>query len=428
MQSSTQNFSSTNELLNRRSVLGPAYRLFYDQPLELVKGDGVWVEDARGRQFLDAYNNVPVVGHCNPAVVAALTQQAATLNTHTRYLHENIVRYAERLLDLFPSGLDTAMFTCTGSEANDLALRIAGEFTGQRGLIVTENAYHGVTAAVAEISPSLAETAPHVRVIPPPSQFAGPPDAVADRFAQAVDRAADDLEAKGIGIAALMLDSVFASDGLYVESSNALATAADRIHARGGLFVVDEVQGGFARTGSHWWSFQRDDCMPDMVSMGKPMGNGHPVAGLVLQRHLLEHFGNNYRYFNTFGGNTVSAAVGLAVLDELERINAPTHVHDMGLYVSNALDRLAQQYDCIGAVRGAGLYWCIDVHDPSSDSASDARIAESIVNGMCHAGVLIGTSGIHGNSLKIRPPLVFQTEHVDRLISTLEQQCKKLRA
>src|SRR5699024_3036067 len=150
MQSSTQNFSSTNELLNRRNILGPAYRLFYDQPLELVKGDGVWVEDARGRQFLDAYNNVPVVGHCNPTVVAALTQQATTLNTHTRYLHESVVRYAERLLDLFPAELDTAMFTCTGSEANDLALRIAGEFTGQRGLIVTENAYHGVTAAVAE--------------------------------------------------------------------------------------------------------------------------------------------------------------------------------------------------------------------------------------------------------------------------------------
>lgn len=415
----------TDALLARRHArLGPAYRLFYEAPVAPVKGEGVWMEDAQGRRYLDAYNNVPVVGHCNPAVVEALTRQASALNTHTRYLHEGVVSYAERLLGHFPAELDTAMFTCTGSEANDLALRIAYEATGRRGLIVTRNAYHGVTLALAEMSPSLRPVGPHVRVVPAPCHFSGTAEDVAAQFAAAVGDAADALEAAGTPVAALMVDTVFASDGLYTDASQALARAAHEIRKRGGLFIADEVQGGFVRTGRHWWAFQRDGVIPDMVSMGKPMGNGHPIGGLVVQSPLLESFGRNCRYFNTFGGNTVSAAVGLAVLDELERIDAPRHVARMGELMHAAFADLAARHECLAAVRGSGLYWGVDVRDPQGDPARSSRLAQDIVNGLRREGVLIGTAGADACTLKIRPPLVFQAEHVDMLGAALDAQCR----
>jgi len=415
------------DLLARRKVLGPAYRLFYEEPVELVRGEGVWLYDASGRRYLDAYNNVPVVGHANPAVVEALSRQASALNTHTRYLHDGVVRYAERLLALFPAALDTAMFTCTGSEANDLALRIAFEATGRRGVIVTGNAYHGVTMALADVSPSLRPVGAHVRTIPAPCQLQGSPQEVAAEFAARVDAAADELEAAGMPVAALMVDTVFASDGVYADAGGALSLAAERVRARGGLFIADEVQGGFARMGARWWAFQRDSVIPDMVSMGKPMGNGHPIGGLVAQSHLVEIFGRQCRYFNTFGGNTVSSAVGLAVLDELERLDAPAHVERAGQALEQALAELARRHDCLGAVRGNGLYWGVDIVAPDGDAAQGARLTQRIVNGLRQSGVLIGTAGREAATLKIRPPLVFQPEHAGMLAAALDEQCHALR-
>ncbi|MGE8686907.1 MAG: aspartate aminotransferase family protein [Achromobacter sp.] len=411
------------DLLARRKALGPAYRLFYEEPVELVRGEGVWLYDASGRRYLDAYNNVPVVGHANPAVVEALSRQASVLNTHTRYLHDGVVRYAERLLAMFPDALDTAMFTCTGSEANDLALRIAFEATGRRGVIVTGNAYHGVTMALADVSPSLRPVGAHVRTIPAPCLLDGTPAEVAAKFAACVDAAADELEAAGTPVAALMVDTVFASDGMYADASQALALAAGRVRARGGLFIADEVQGGFARMGANWWAFQRDGVVPDMVSMGKPMGNGHPIGGLVAQSRLVDAFGRQCRYFNTFGGNTVSSAVGLAVLDELERIDAPAHVERTGLAMARALADLAQRHDCLGAVRGNGLYWGVDIVAPDGDAAQAARLTQRVVNGLRRSGVLLGTAGRNASTLKIRPPLVFQAEHVGLLAGALDEQC-----
>jgi 4-aminobutyrate aminotransferase-like enzyme len=412
------------DLLARRKALGPAYRLFYEEPVELVRGEGVWLYDASGSRYLDAYNNVPVVGHANPAVVQALSRQASKLNTHTRYLHEGVVNFAERLLALFPDALDTAMFTCTGSEANDLALRIAFEATGRRGVIVTENAYHGVTMALADVSPSLRPVGAHVRTIPAPCLLNGTPHEVAAKFAACVDAAADELEAAGTPVVALMVDTVFASDGMYADPSEALTLAAERVRARGGLFIADEVQGGFARMGANWWAFQRDSVIPDMVSMGKPMGNGHPIGGLVVQSRLAEVFGRQCRYFNTFGGNTVSSAVGLAVLDELARMDAPAHVERTGQVMAQALDELAQRHDCLGAVRGQGLYWGVDIVAPDGDAASAARLTQRIVNGLRESGVLLGTAGRHASTLKIRPPLVFQPEHAGLLAAALDEQCR----
>ncbi len=415
---------TSEALLARRSVLGAAYRLFYNEPVAPVKGEGVWLEDIDGRRYLDAYNNVPVVGHCNPAVVEALNRQAATLNTHTRYLHPGVLTYAERLLNYFPDQLDNIMFTCTGSEANDLALRIAQQATGRRGLIVTENAYHGVTQALAEMSPSLCAVGPHVRTVPTPCQFTGSPDVVASSFAAAVDRAAVELEKAGTPVAALMVDTVFASDGLHIASDQSLALAAGVVRKHGGLFIADEVQGGFARVGHSWWAFERDNVVPDMVSMGKPMGNGHPIAGLVVQSHLLDSFGRACRYFNTFGGNTVSAAVGLAVLEELERINAPAHVAKIGGLMQAGLTALSERYACVAAVRGRGLYWGVDISSSCEDPLKASQMTQQIVNGLRKMGVLIGTAGRYGTTLKIRPPLIFQPEHVDILMHALDEQCK----
>ncbi len=422
----SDHYLSTKTLLQQRRVLGPAYRLFYDVPVSPVRGEGVWLYDTEGRRYLDAYNNVPVVGHCNPAVVQALCKQAQVLNTHTRYLHEGVTAYAERLQGLLPKALDTVMLTCTGSEANDLALRIAFEATGRRGIIVTQNAYHGVTLALAQMSPSLRPVEPHVRTIPAPCQLSGTPEQVATAFAKAVEQAAHDLQEAGMPAAILMVDTVFASDGLHAVADQALTLAAQVIRRLGGVFVADEVQGGFARVGAHWWAFQRDAVIPDMVSMGKPMGNGHPIAGLVVQSNLLDSFGRNCRYFNTFGGNTVSVAVGMAVLDELERLDAPAHVANVGNRMRLELAKLAQRHACVGAVRGSGLYWGVDICGPTGTQTEAAALTQRVVNGLRHAGVLIGTAGRYATTLKIRPPLIFQHEHVDMLIKALNQECQAL--
>lgn len=419
---------SSDNLLARRRVLGPAYRLFYDVPVHPVRGEDVWMWDADGKRYLDAYNNVPVVGHANPTVVQALASQAAVLNTHTRYLHDGVVTYAERLVALFPAALDTAMFTCTGSEANDLALRIATQATGRTGLIVTSNAYHGVTLSLADMSPSLRPVAGHVRTVAPPDSYRGDPAQVAAQFAAAIDAAAEDLKHAGTPVAALMVDTVFASDGIFTDANQALKMAADTIHRHGGLFIADEVQGGFARAGETWWAFERDAFVPDMVSMGKPMGNGHPIGALVLQSDLIEEFGKNCRYFNTFGGNAVSAAVGLAVLDVLQGMDAPRHVADVGAYLGDGLHKLAERTPFIGDVRGRGLYWGVELVDAKRSTEPAAQIATALVNGLRHHGVLIGASGPRANVLKIRPPLTFQKAHADLLLQTLAQQCETLAA
>ena len=399
-------------LARRQSALGPSYRLFYDEPLHPVRGEGVWLFDAGGRRYLDAYNNVPVVGHANAAVNAALIAQSQLLNTHTRYLHDNVVQLAERLRALFPAELDTSVFTCTGSEANDLALRVAQEYTGRQGLVITRHAYHGVTMALAQCSPSLCPPAAHVQVIDPPAFQGMDAQAAAAAFAQRVDAAADALQARGTPVSALLLDTVFASDGVHIDAAPILQAAAQAVRKRGGLFIADEVQGGFARTG-RWWAFGRESVVPDMVTMGKPMGNGHPIAALVLKTPLMEVFGKRCRYFNTFGGNTVSAAVAMAVLDELERMDAPAHVRRVGGHLQQALQSLAAQHASITQIRGEGLYWGVQLQSGS--------LASAVVNHLRQAGVLISTSGPLGDTLKIRPPLPFETEHADLLTSALDE-------
>ncbi|RKQ58013.1 4-aminobutyrate aminotransferase-like enzyme [Vogesella indigofera] len=408
----------------RQQVLGQAYRLFYEQPLHVVRGEGVWLYDPDGNAYLDVYNNVASVGHSHPRVVDAIARQAATLNTHTRYLNDVILDYAERLLATLPAATSQAMFTCTGSEANDLALRLAANYSGGTGVIVTSHAYHGVTSSVAACSPAFGHNVPlgvHVRTVPAPDAYRYPDEDVGARFTRHVEQAIADLQRHGIQPAALLVDTLFTSDGVFAEPAGFLAGAVDAIRAAGGLFIADEVQAGFARSGSHFWGFQRHGVTPDIVTMGKPMGNGHPIAGLAARPEIIDAFGRQVRYFNTFGGNPVSCAAGMAVLDIIRDEGLQQNARDTGAYLKAGFDRLAAKHELIGDVRGAGFFLGVElVSDRQRKTAATAETGR-IVNALRERRILISATGPAGNILKLRPQLPFSRANADQLLGTLDE-------
>jgi 4-aminobutyrate aminotransferase-like enzyme len=400
-------------IVTRERVLGPANRLFYDRPVHLVRGQGSHVFDADGVRYLDAYNNVVSVGHCHPHVVDAVMQQMSTLNTHTRYLHRGIVDYSQRLLATMPEEIDQVMYACTGSEVNDLALRVAETYTDARGVIVTRDAYHGNTAAVMAISPSLGDATtlgPHVRTVPPPDSYRSP-DAAA-RFAADVARAVDDLSQNGIRVSCLIADTIFSSDGIYPDPS-VLAPAVEIVHRHGGVFIADEVQPGFARTGESMWGFDRHGVIPDIVTMAKPMGNGLPVAAMAVRSDVLAPFAVRVPYFNTYGGNPVSMAAAAAVLDVIENEKLQANAAEVGARLRTELSRISVDDPRIGEVRGAGLYVAVEVVSDHDAKTPDRAGARKLVNALRERQVLISVCGHDGNVLKIRPPLVFSMSDVD---------------
>ncbi len=420
----------TRSLIDRReAVLSPGYRLFYEHPVEFVRGSGTKLYSRDGDEYLDAYNNVPSVGHSHPRVTAAIAAQAAQLNTHTRYLNEALIDYAELLLDAFSTELDTLTLVCTGSEANDLALRVAKHVTGQRGVIVTENAYHGVTAEIAAISPSLGgvdSLAAWVRTVRPP---------VGDGTAMVADARAAiaDLQAAGHGVAALIVDTAFASDGFIAPSpgtSTALAAVQQLVHAAGGLVIADEVQPGFGRLGRRagepgLWGYRHHGMTPDLVTMGKPMANGLPVAGLVARRELMRAFGEHVRYFNTFAGTPVSVAAARATWEVLHDEQLPERATTIGDTVLTHLAELASRHDRLSDERGRGLYLSVDVVDPAT-GAPDAAAAVRLVSALRERRVLISASGRDNASLKVRPPLPFSIADADRLATELDAAVRDL--
>ena len=416
---------NTAMIERRCKLLGSAYNLFYRDPLHLVRGEGVWLYDADGKKYLDMYNNVPHVGHCHPHVVAAITKQISRLNTHTRYLHENVLDYAERLTGKFPDALDTAMLSCTGSEANELALRIARTFTGGTGLIVTNFAYHGNTRAIFEISTSdipREELPEYVVTVPVPDGYRGPHrgDDAGDRYADYLNAALETLQSRDIKPAAFVIDTIISSGGVVRPPPGYLAKAAEIIRAAGGLFVADEVQPGFARTGEHFWGFEADNFVPDIVTMGKPMGNGHPLAATVTRRDMVEEFAEKGRYFNTFGGNPVSCAAGLAVLDVIEQEGLQENALSVGQYLTAGLNELAGRHECIGDVRGNGFFKAVELVEDRDTRMPAARLTATVVNDLKERGVLTGSIGPDANILKLRCPMVFTREHADYLFSILD--------
>jgi 4-aminobutyrate aminotransferase-like enzyme len=419
---------NTAELLERRyRVLGRGSPLFYDQPLHLVRGEGVWLYDADGRRYLDAYNNVPHVGHCHPHVVEAIARQAAVLNTHTRYLHEGIVLYAERLTSLFDPGLSMAFIACTGSEANEIALRMATVCTGHRGILCTKFAYHGNTTAVAQIStvfPPPEGFGPHIRAITAPDSYRDDRAASGQlspaRWLAEIEAACASLQASGQGVAAILIDTILSSEGLPELPPEFVGRAVEIVRRAGGVYIADEVQPGFGRTGSHLWGYQHHGVVPDIVTLGKPMANGHPVSGVVARPELGNEFAARVMYFNTFGGNPVSCAAANAVLDVLERERLQQNARTVGEYALAGLERLRQKHDIIGDVRGSGLFFGAElVTDRRSKQPATAE-TRRLVNAMRDRGVLISRIGVHDNVLKIRPPMPFSKENADLLLATLD--------
>lgn len=418
-------------MINRRAdALGPAYRLFYSNPVEVKSAKGVLLYDSQGNEYLDAYNNVVSVGHSHPRVVEAITRQLGTLCTHTRYLQEGILDYAESLLPTFTDNIKHVMFTCTGSEANDLAMRIAQYHTGKRGIIVTSEAYHGNSHLTAGFSPSLGENSPlgtWVRRVPAPDSYRRDPAELGAWLASEVARQIEDLERRGEGVAAFIADSLFSSDGIYSEPANLLGPVAEVVRKAGGLFVADEVQSGFGRSGTQFWGYARHGVRPDIVTMGKPMGNGYPVAGIAVAPEVVEDFGNDQRYFNTFGGNSVAMAAAQATFDVIRDEGLQQNAEKVGSMIRHGLTEMMKTYDFIGDVRGAGLYIGVELVEDRDQKTPSGRRALEAVNALRERRVLISATGFHANTLKIRPPLVFSEANADRLLSEIETVFQAIR-
>ncbi|KKC26070.1 4-aminobutyrate aminotransferase [Sphingomonas sp. SRS2] len=397
-------------LTRRREAMGPTYSLFYNEPVHAVRAERVWIYDDTGRRYLDAYNNVPIVGHCHPHVVDAITRQAGTLNTHTRYITDQPVQLAERLLGTMPAEIDNMVFTCSGSEANDLSVRVSKAATGNTGFIVTSYAYHGTTETIAGMSPATGlALGKDVVTVEAPLGAKGPAE-FADRVRDAIAL----LRSRGVRPAGLMVDTNFSSDGVITDPAGFLAHAADAIRAAGGLFIADEVQPGFGRTGEAMWGFQRHGIVPDIVTMGKPMGNGHPIAAMAVRSGIMKAFASTAKYFNTFGGNTVACAASMAVLDVIESESLMANAATMGQRLRAGIEGLAERHGRISEIRGTGLFLGVQITGDDS-KAETARI----VNGLRDAGVLIGAAGRNVDVLKIRPPLPIRSAEIDLLIDSL---------
>jgi len=417
----------------RRELLGPNLPTFYDEPVHLVKGEGVWLWDADGKKYLDCYNNVPHVGHCHPAVVEAIASQAATLNTHTRYLHETILEYVERLTGHFGEGLSTAIMTCTGSEANDIALRMAQAATGKIGIIATDNTYHGNTWLVSQLTMGrepIGGRADFVRFVPAPDSYrplgGESGEAFADAFTAKVEQAIAELEEAGHGVACFILCPYFANEGFPDLPSGFLDKAVKAIRGAGGMVIADEVQPGFGRTGTHMWGHEKIGVAPEIATTGKPMANGHPVGCVVSSPEILSAFRTATGYFNTFGGNPVSCAAAVATLNVLETENLMANAEDAGNYARGRMAALAQRYEAIGDIRGSGLFFGAELVENRETKEPDADLAEKVSNAMRQEGVLLNRASIHNNTLKVRPPMPFGREEADFLVDTLDSVLGRL--
>ncbi|MHA2356032.1 MAG: aminotransferase class III-fold pyridoxal phosphate-dependent enzyme [Candidatus Thorarchaeota archaeon] len=423
---------STREVLEARSRLtGKSLRTVYKEPIHIVRGEMQYLYDANGKQYLDGRNNVPHVGHSNPRVVAAMKQQATILNTNTTYLHENLVKYAERLCDKMPGPLSVCFFVNSGSEANELALRLAFAHTKQTELIVIDGAYHGNTGTLVGISPYKfdgpgGEGAPqHVHKVKTPDVYRGlfksdNPEA-GEKYAMDVLKVILDLQGEEKGIAAFICEPLMGCAGQIIPPENYLRDAFGYVRDAGGVCIVDEVQVGFGRVGSHFWGFETQGVVPDIVTLGKPIGNGHPLGAVITTPEIAESFNTGMEFFSTTGGNTVSCAVGMAVLDAIEEEDLQKNAHEIGSFLIDQLYILKKKHQIIGDVRGLGLFIGVELvlnHEiltPATEQAS------YVVNRMKDRGILISTDGPFDNVLKIKPPLVFTRENADFFVKTLDR-------
>ncbi|MDT4835373.1 Isoleucine 2-epimerase [compost metagenome] len=398
-----------------------------------MKGESVWLYGADGKRYLDVYNNVPNVGHCHPHVVEAICRQAASLNVHTRYLHDTLVEYGERLTAKFDSSLSMLFLTCTGSEANEVALRMARLHTGKQGIICSNATYHGNTTAVDALATMFnggMPCGPGVRAVDFPDTYRAPtgvlPDDLSSYYVNQVRTAIAAFEQEGVGFAGMLICPIFANEGLPHVPDRYFEQVARLVREAGGVLIFDEVQSGFGRTGC-WWGHEYAGVVPDIVTLGKPMGNGHPIAGAVCRPELGEAFRNKVMYFNTFGGNPVACAAGLAVLEVIENEKLVDNARDVGAYLKRGLQALAEHYPLIGDVRGCGLFFGVELVKDLESKTPAAAEARALVNDVKRNGVLISKIGMHDNILKLRPPICFDRDHADLLLNVLDDAFARAR-
>ena len=418
------------DLVARRSVLGPCYRLFYQRPLHLVRGRGTRLFDADGTEYLDMYNNIPSIGHSNPVVTDAVTRQLGLINTHTRYVHENILDYADELVATLPGPIDRVMFMLSGSEANDLAVRCAQLYTGGEGIIVTAEAYHGNTALVSGLSPSIGHNVAMsrtMRMIPTPDTYRLGTDEIGGWMCERIAEQIADMRRHGIEFAGVLFDSIFSSDGVIPGASGFLKPVIDLVHAEGGVYIADEVQPGFCRTGKAFWGFARHGIEPDIVTMGKPMANGIPCSAMAIRHEVLDAFAERNPYFNTFAGNPVSMAAAQAVLRYMKGEHLLEHVDRVGGELLAEMRRAAADHPAIGDVRGTGLFAGVDIVVPGT-TEPDRALAVRLIEKLREHRVLISLCGPYGNVLKIRPPLVFDEDDLVFFIEALDRSLAELDA
>ena len=417
-------------LEKRRHLLGPSLSIAYRRPLEIVRGWRQYLFDAEGRRYLDAVNNVPHVGHSHPRVVRAGQRQMAVLNTNTRYLHELIVRYAERLGATLRPPLTVCYFVNSGSEANELALRLARAYTGKRDVIVVEGAYHGNTSTLVDVSPYKHDGpggsgAPAwVHKVPMPDLYRGryrkeEPNA-GERYGGLVAEAVGRIRARGTQPAAFLCESILSAAGQIVLPEGFLTAAYGHVRKAGGVCIADEVQTGFGRVGSHFWAFETQDVVPDIVTLGKPMGNGHPIGAVITTPEIAAAFANGMEYFSTYGGNPVSCAIGLAVLDAIADEGLQENAQAVGRDLLAGLRELGGRHPLIGDVRGLGLFLGVELVRDRTTLEPAAEEASYIASRMREKGILVSTDGPLHNVLKIKPPLVFTGEDAEHFVTTLD--------
>jgi 4-aminobutyrate aminotransferase-like enzyme len=428
--------AATEILAARRRHLGPSLSISYRTPLHIVRGEGAYLYDADGRVYLDCVNNVAHVGHAHPRVVDAGTAQMRLLNTNTRYLHENVVRYAERLTALLPDHLEICYLVNSGSEANELALRLARAATGRPDVATVDVAYHGNTQRLTEISPYKFNGAggagkpDDVQVVPLPDPYRGAhrgrgPEVAEAYLAETRDVLASAV-AGGHAAGALIAEAIPSVAGQVVPPPGWLAGLFDTGREVGAIPIADEVQVGFGRVGSDTWAFGAQGARPDIVTMGKPIGNGHPLGAVVATREIADAFANGMEYFSTFGGNPVSAAIGLAVLDVIDEEGLQEHARVAGERLLAGLREISERHEAIGDVRGSGLFVGIELVRDRETREPDAELARDLANVAAERGVLLSTDGPSHNVMKIKPPLVFSAADADRLVETVDAVLSEL--
>ena len=416
----------TNLIDRRNKAIGPGAPLFYEEPLHIVRGDGAYLYDQEGRQYIDMYNNVPCVGHANVKVAEAMHQQLQTLNVHSRYLHEDILEYAERLTALHSSSIESVVFSCSGTEANEVAMNMARIATKGKAFICTNAAYHGNSNQVGQLTyvPIGDRNRKNTYSIPYPQKFRPivsglNEEELSREYLKTLEAVIEQINEDGIELAGILFCPIFANEGLPDIPEGYMKSAAEMVRNAGGLVVIDEVQSGFCRTGN-WWGYETVGIEPDIVTMGKPMGNGLPLSAAAASQEIVEGYRSKSRYFNTFASSPLQAATGMAVLQEIEDQDILHRVANVGQYLRDNLNIYQDKVAALGDIRSQGLFIGLDWVTDKTSLEPDQDGAVKVINLMKEKGFLMSNAGEHGNVVKIRPPLVFQKEHADRFLEAFD--------